>query len=76
MSHHAGGNRPHFRRMAAGPAASFSRNAQIAGIDKLDVFRGFLQPQRVGAFGEIHAILKRRIARLHVRLFLDGLVFH
>ena len=47
--HHAGADVADFGRMAA--AAGLVGDAQIAGVDELDVFRRFLEPLRVGALG-------------------------
>src|SRR5579859_3010230 len=75
VRHHARGDRAHFCRMTADGPASFRRYPQVTRIDKLDVFRRFLQPQREGALGKICTILESCVARLHVRFFLDGVVF-
>ena len=74
VRHHARRYSAHFRRVAAKRAASLRSHAQITGINELDVFGGFLQPQDVRSFGKVRAILENRVPWLNVRLFLGRVV--
>ena len=63
-----------FLGVAAGGAAGFRSDAQIAGIHKFDVFGGFFQPFRVSAFGQGGTVFEAGIARLDVGFFFGGVV--
>ncbi|OLE86615.1 MAG: hypothetical protein AUG07_02420 [Acidobacteria bacterium 13_1_20CM_2_60_10] len=60
--------------MAAGSAAGFGSDTQVARVHKFYVLRGFLEPFRVSPLGQIRTILERRIAWLNVGFFFRGIV--
>ena len=69
------GDGARFGGMTTGATTSFRGDAQVAGINELYVFGGFLQPFRIGAFRNRGAILEQGLARLDVGLFFCRFVF-
>ena len=74
VRHHAGRRGADFFRVAAGGAACFWGDSQIAGIHEFDEFGRFFEPFCIRAFGQCGTVFETWIAWLDVGFFFGGVV--